>query len=126
MRTGRTFVQTYRECGHALCRGAVQLGSTVLAGFDLDVWHFVCDETTGHWSWKRISPTGAHVAESPYSFASFRVCVADAERAGFNPTTTVVRRLRSSDLELKPTPHLERRRRPRDATTTAPADPEPR
>ena len=82
-----------------------------------DVWHFVCDDVTGQWSWKRVSPTGEELAASSYSFAAFRVCVADAERAGFNPDTTVVRRLRSSDLEIKPQPaQSERRRRPRSQT----------
>jgi hypothetical protein len=80
-----------------------------------DLWHFVCDDATGHWTWKRASPTGEDVAVSSYAFASFRVCVADAERAGFDPNTTVVRRVRSSDVEVRPEPsYRDRRRRPRD------------
>jgi hypothetical protein len=81
-----------------------------------DLWHFVCDDVTGHWSWKRVSPTGEELGASSYSFAAFRVCVADAERAGFNPATTVIRRLRSSDVEVRPQPaQPERRRRQRSS-----------
>jgi len=85
-----------------------------LALSDSDLWHFICDEPTGYWSWKRVSSNGDEVATSMYSFASFRVCVADAERCGFNPTQTVVRRIRSSDLEVRGVvAHAERRRRAR-------------
>jgi hypothetical protein len=80
-----------------------------------DVWHFIYDEPTGHWMWGRTSPAGDELAQSVFSFASFRVCVADAERAGFDPQTTVVRRVRSSELASPPhTPLPERRRKPRN------------
>jgi len=80
-----------------------------------DLWHFIYDEPTGHWMWKRMSPAGDEIAESVFSFASFRVCVADAERAGFDPKTTAVRRVRSSELEAPPDMSLmERRRKPRN------------
>lgn len=58
-----------------------------------DVWHFVCDEREGLWTWKCLSADGEEVAKSPYSFASFNVCVADAERAGFINNTASVRRI---------------------------------
>jgi hypothetical protein len=83
-----------------------------------DLWHFIRDDTTGQWSWRRVSMAGEDVAVSSYAFASFRVCVADAERAGFNPHATVVRRLRSSDLEVVPSPAQgERRRRIRSPSS---------
>jgi hypothetical protein len=81
-----------------------------------DIWQFVCDDETGEWTWKRLSPTGEELAASAYAFASLRVCIADAERAGFHPTTTVVRRLRASDLGATGHPRGERRRRPRDSS----------
>ena len=82
---------------------------------EMDLWHFVCDDVTGQWTWRRVSPNGDDVATSMYAFASFTVCVADAERAGFDANVTVVRRMRSADLALEtPRPHVERRRRPRD------------
>jgi hypothetical protein len=85
---------------------------------DSDIWHFIYDEPTGQWSWARVAFDGEEVAESAYTFASFRVCVADAERAGFDPSTTVVRRLRSCDVQRKQPAPPDRRRRPRD--TNAP------
>jgi hypothetical protein len=81
-----------------------------------DLWHFISDDQTGEWTWKRVSPSGEELAVSAYSFASLRVCVADAERAGFNPSTTRVRRLRASDLGKPTQSHAERRRRPRDSS----------
>jgi hypothetical protein len=82
---------------------------------DSDLWHFIYDELTGHWMWRRISAAGEEVAQSLFSFVSLQVCVADAEREGFNPHTMVVRRIRSSELESAPDiPRLERRRRPRN------------
>ena len=80
-----------------------------------DLWHFICDEPTGQWMWQRFSPSGEAVARSTFSFASFVVCVADAARAGFDPKTTVVRRIRSSELCERPDmPRLDRRRKSRD------------
>jgi hypothetical protein len=82
---------------------------------DSDLWHFICDELTGQWMWRRVSASGEEVAHSVFSFASFIVCVSDAERAGFDPKTTTVRRMRSSELAAPPgMPPLERRRKPRD------------
>ena len=79
-----------------------------------DSWFFVYDEPTGLWVWKRVSASGEEVAQSAFSFASFTVCVADAERSGFDPNAEAVRRVRASDLALRPhMPQLERRRRPR-------------
>jgi hypothetical protein len=58
---------------------------------------------------------GQKVAESAFSFASFRVCVADAERAGFDQDNTLGRRVRSSELETPPNvPMADRRRKPRN------------
>jgi hypothetical protein len=95
------------------CASSRYLGDSGVAS-DTDLWHFIYDEPTGHWMWKRSSATGQEIAESAFSFASFRVCVADAERAGFNPSTTIVRRVRSSELTTQPDmPRLERRRKPR-------------
>ena len=91
---------------------------------DTDIWHFVCDDHDGSWTWRRVSPGGDEVAHSSYSFQSFNVCVADAEHAGFVNNTTGVRRVRTSELESQPAgtgvdAHgggvgmFERRRRPR-------------
>ena len=81
-----------------------------------DLWHFVYDDRTGEWSWRRLSATGEELAASPYAFASLRVCVADAEGAGFNPDTMLVRRMRASDLDESAQAHGERRRRARDSS----------
>ena len=81
-----------------------------------DLWHFVCDDETQEWTWKRLSPAGEELAVSAYAFASLRVCIADAEQAGFDPSTTAVRRLRASELGASAHPHGERRRRPRDSS----------
>jgi hypothetical protein len=114
-----TCLASVTECRYwarFLQRLAVAQGGVTLQLSDLDTWHFVCDEGTNQWSWRRVAQTGEEVAASPFSFASFRVCVADAERAGFSPSTTVVRRLRSSDIEVTGDAlRHERRRRPRSA-----------
>lgn len=82
-----------------------------------DVWHFVCDERKALWTWKRVSADGEPVAQSPYSFASFNVCVADAERAGFVNDTASIRRVWDPAQDA-PTPsgitNAERRRRTRN------------
>jgi hypothetical protein len=79
-----------------------------------DLWHFICDEPSGQWMWKRVSASGEELARSLFSFASFVVCVADAERAGFDPEAAVVRRVRSSKLpSFRGMQQLERRRKPR-------------
>lgn len=90
---------------------------------DLDLWHFVCDDRDGSWTWRRVAPDGDLVAQSLYTFQSFNVCVADAERAGFLNDTAALRRVRASKLEPHPARDgeqrtgaaalLERRRRPR-------------
>ena len=85
---------------------------------DTDVWHFIRDECNGLWTWKRVSATGEELAESLYSFASFKACVADAEAAGFVHNTRNVRRVRSSEVANSREPHPtavshQRRRRPR-------------
>jgi hypothetical protein len=86
-----------------------------------DAWHFVWDERDGFWTWKRLSAAGEERAKSLYTFASFNVCVADAERAGFVNDTATIRRVRASELPAHSddaSAHLisERRRRPRNAT----------
>ena len=82
-----------------------------------DAWHFVWHEKERVWSWKRTSATGDEVTQqSLYTFASFNVCVADAERAGFVNNTRTVRRVRTSELPPDDaSAHLpgERRRRSR-------------
>jgi hypothetical protein len=95
-----------------------------MAKEDLDVWHFVCDDHEGSWTWRRLSPAGEEVARSSFSFRSFNVCVADAELAGFVNNTAGVRRVRTSELHPGSTGKAadaqtlssrapERRRRPR-------------
>src|SRR4051812_46692167 len=90
-----------------------------------DGWHFVCDDTDNSWTWQRHSPSGEEVDRSLYTFHSFNVCVADAQRAGFHNHETALRRVRTSELEPshrdsgsegRPdgTRTAERRRRPRE------------
>jgi hypothetical protein len=69
---------------------------------DADVWHFVCDDHEGFWTWRRLSPSGEEIAHSSYTFRSFNVCVADAELAGFVNNTSAIRRVRTSELEPHP------------------------
>jgi len=72
------------------------------------------DERNNFWTWKRVSADGHKVAESSYTFASFNVCVLDAERAGYSDTGSV-RRVRDHVRE-RPDPFdaaPERRRRSR-------------
>ena len=91
----------------------------------LDVWHFVCDDDDSSWTWQRHSPSGEELDRSLYSFRSFNVCVADAQRAGFHNHETALRRVRASELgplqrdsggegHVASTRTVERRRRPRD------------
>ena len=64
-----------------------------------DAWHFVYDEKDCLWSWRRLSrTTGEECERSAYSFASYNVCIADAERAGFIPKPANMR-LRASEFE---------------------------
>jgi hypothetical protein len=88
-----------------------------LIASDTDLWHFLCDEQKGLWTWKRVSLTGQEVASSAFSFASFNVCVADAERAGFVHNTGNVRRVHfhMSGRGAKATDAAERRKRSRDS-----------
>ena len=86
-----------------------------------DAWHFVWDEGDGLWTWRRLSGTGEERAKSLYKFASFNVCVADAERVGFVNDTARIRRVRVSELPAHggdAPAHLfsERRRRTRNVT----------
>jgi hypothetical protein len=64
-----------------------------------DVWHFICEEPDGLWTWRRVSPTGHALATSMFSFKSFNGCVADAERAGYVTKSAPVRRVHSSTAE---------------------------
>jgi hypothetical protein len=84
-----------------------------------DVWHFVCDERNRFWIWKRVSADGQELAVSAYTFASFNVCVLDAERAGYSDGRSIGR-LRDY-LPDGSVPHdnvPERRRRVRKATSS--------
>lgn len=60
-----------------------------------DLWHFICEESTGAWTWRRLSESGEEVDCSDFSFQSFNVCVADAERSGFTNNTKALRRVHS-------------------------------
>ena len=63
-----------------------------------DLWHFICEDNDGTWTWRRMSAAGELMAESDFSFKSFNVCCADAERAGYLIRVTPFRRLRASEL----------------------------
>ena len=63
-----------------------------------DLWHFICEDNDDSWTWRRVSSTGDLVSESDFSFKSFNVCCADAERAGYQSRVTPFRRLRASEL----------------------------
>jgi hypothetical protein len=60
-----------------------------------DLWHFICDDADGTWTWRRVSASGEFIAASALSFQSFNVCVADAELAGYVSTGSPVRRVRA-------------------------------
>ena len=60
-----------------------------------DLWHFIHNDSDGSWKWKRMSPDGTLVAESPYSFCAFNACVADAGREGLVKDAWSLRRVRS-------------------------------
>jgi len=111
---GTLFARGILSDDHA-CAARSRNGDAVTAS-KTDVWHFVCDERKGLWSWKRVAADGDEVARAPYSFASFNVCVADAERAGFINNTAGVRRVRDAAGDT-PTPSglaaAARRRRSR-------------
>ncbi len=63
-----------------------------------DLWHFICEDSDGTWTWRRMSGAGELIATSDFSFMSFNVCCADAERAGYLSRVTPFRRLRASEL----------------------------
>ena len=79
-----------------------------MAATSLDVWHFICDDSDGTWTWRKVSSDGDEIAASDFSFKSFNVCVADAKRVGYLSNVTPYRRLRSSELGV-----LDRERRRR-------------
>ncbi|MGZ8267138.1 MAG: hypothetical protein ACXW20_06465, partial [Burkholderiales bacterium] len=70
---------------------------------DSDLWYFICDEPTGSWIWKRNAASGEKRQRSSFSFHSFNVCVADAERAGFVNSRPALRRVGSPDLQAAET-----------------------
>lgn len=85
-----------------------------MISYESDSWYFVYDEPTALWTWKKLSPAGEELGQSAFSFASFTVCVSDAERAGFDADVSAVRRVRSSELVVRPRmPPIERRRKVR-------------
>jgi hypothetical protein len=77
----------------------------------MDVWHFVFDDEDGTWTWRRISSAGEETASSAFSFRSFNVCVADAERSGYAHDCTPFRRVRASETSAVT---CDRRRSRRD------------
>ena len=78
--------------------GAILARVPGMHGTSLDVWHFICDDTDGTWTWRKMSSDGEQIAASDFSFKSFNVCAADAERAGYLSHVTPYRRIRSSEL----------------------------
>ena len=79
---------------------------------DVNLWHFIWDDTDGTWTWRQVSSTGEAVAESAFTFRSFNVCVADAERAGYVRDSMPVRRVPASSAAADH-PHLRRAARER-------------
>ena len=79
---------------------------------DVNLWHFQWDDADETWTWRQVSAGGDVVAESAFSFRSFNVCVADAERAGYVRDHIPIRRAPASS-DVADTPHLRRAARER-------------
>ena len=79
---------------------------------DVNLWQFLWDDADATWTWRQLAPTGEVVAESAFSFRSFNVCVADAERAGYVRDHIPIRRVPASS-SVADQPHLRRAARER-------------
>jgi len=91
---------------------------------DPDVWHFIYNDAERTWTWRRSSPAGDTIAASAFSFQSYNVCLADAERAGYVSDAMPVRRHHAADpaaSAAEANVDNERRRRPRILGTLPPS-----
>src|SRR5688572_22165653 len=92
--------------------------STPAMTTEVHLWHFILNDGDGTWTWRQVSASGELIAESPFSFRSYNVCVADAQRAGYVRDQEPVRRIPVSNYMPQADGQLRRNSRDRQPSAS--------